>query len=135
MKGRKRQLAVDSQGFPIRVFVHRANDQDRSAIKLLLARIPLFQRWKQVLVDQGYDSPAMAHHCEQLYGVDYEVVKRSGKGFELLPRRWVVERTFAWFGKYRRLSKDYEELLSVSESFMYFCSINLLVRRLAKLRF
>ena len=135
MKGRKRQLATDSEGFPIRFFVHRANDQDKSAIKLLLARIPLFKRWKQVLVDQGYESAAIEAHCANLYGVDYEVVKRSGKGFELLPRRWVVERTFAWLGKYRRLSKDYEQLLSVSESFLYFCSINLLVRRLAKLRF
>lgn len=116
-------------------FVHRANEQDKVAIKPLLARVPFFSRWQQVLVDQGYDSPAMVAHCRHLYDVDYEVVKRTGSGFELLPRRWVVERSFAWFGKYRRLSKDYEQRLDVSESFLYFCSIHLLVRRLAKLRF
>lgn len=87
------------------------------------------------MVDAGYDTPAMVHHCQDVYGVSYEVVERSGKGFEVLPKRWVVERTFAWFGKYRRLSKDYEQKVSVSAAMLYFCSIHILVRRLSKLSF
>ena len=77
----------------------------------------------------------MPNHCQAIYGVDYEIVELTGKGFAVLPKRWVVERTFAWFGKYRRLSKDYEQMVSVSAAMLYFCSIHILVRRLAKVSF
>ena len=112
--------------------VHPANFQDKIAIKWFLGRIPVSNRWARVVLDAGYDSPAIAHYCHRIFDVEYEIVKRNGKGFEVLPRRWVVERTFAWFGKYRRLSKDYEALLRVSEAFIYVASIHLLVRRLAE---
>ena len=126
---------MDVEGFPIRTLVHPANEADKSEIKRLLRRIPVTSRWQKVIVDQGYDSPAIAAHCRKLYDVDYEVVKRTSQGFEVLPKRWVVERTFAWLGKYRRLSKDYEYRTDISEAFIYFCSVHILVRRLAKIRF
>lgn len=126
---------VDTEGFPIRVLVHPANEQDKAVVKWVLRLIPVSSRWQKVIVDAGYNSPAVAHHCQQVYGVEYEIVERTGKGFSVLPKRWVVERTFAWFGKYRRLSKDYEQKVTVSAAMLYFCSIHILVRRLAKLRF
>ncbi|MCO5187241.1 MAG: transposase [Anaerolineae bacterium] len=86
-----------------------------------------------MVVDSGYDSPAADHLCKAWFGIEYEVVQREGKCFVVQPHRWVVERTFAWFGKYRRLSKDYEYLPSVSGSFLYVASIYIMVRRLARL--
>lgn len=135
MKGRKRQIVTDTLGCLVRALVHPANEQDKTAIRYVLQRIPVSRRWRRVVVDAGYDTPAAAAFCRRIFDVDYEVVKRTGKGFEVLPRRWVVERTFAWFGKYRRLSKDYEALPKVSEAFIYVASIHLLVRRLAHLGF
>ena len=131
MKGRKRQIAVDTGGHLVRVMVHPANEQDKTAIRSFLKQIPVSNRWQRVVVDAGYDSPAIAALCRRLFDVEYEIVKRRSKGFEVLPTRWVVERTFAWLGKYRRLSKDYEALPFVSEAFIYVASIHLLVRRLA----
>ncbi|MBK8027315.1 MAG: transposase [Chloroflexi bacterium] len=71
------------------------------------------------------------------FGVDLQVVKRSqqAKGFEVLPKRWIVERTFAWLGKYRRLSKDYEALPSTSEAWIYAAMVHLMARRLARSEF
>lgn len=126
---------VDTEGFPIRVLVHPANEQDKFMVKWVLRLIPFTPRWQKVIVDAGYDSPVIAHLCQEMYGVEYEIVKRKGKGFNVLPKRWVVERTFAWFGKYRRLSKDYEQKVTVSAAMLYFCSIHILARRLAKFSF
>lgn len=95
-------------GTLIRVKVKAANVQDKVAIWPLLHRIPLYSRWARVVLDGGYESKANAHRCQKMFGVDYEIVPRLGSGFVVQPRRWVVERTFAWLGKYRRLSKDYE---------------------------
>lgn len=118
-------------GLLIRVLVQPANLQDRVGIRGLLRRIPFTLRWQRVVVDGGYDSPAVQAWCQHLFGIVYEVVHRLGTGFVVQPRRWVVERTFAWLGKYRRLSKDYEQLPPVSEAFIYVASIHILVRRLA----
>ncbi len=126
---------MDTEGFPIRVLVHSANESDKTVVKWVLRLIPVSSRWQKVIVDSGYDSPAIAHHCQSMYGVEYEIVERTGQGFQVLPKRWVVERTFAWFGKYRRLSKDYEQKVTVSAATLYYCSIHILVRRLAKLLF
>lgn len=99
--------------------VHQANEQGRTAVRPFLKRLPVTSRWQRVVVDAGYASPAVAAYCRRLFAVEYEVVRRQAKGFQLLPKRWVVERTFAWLGKYRRLSKDYAFLLPVSEAFLY----------------
>lgn len=120
-------------GSVIRVLVHAANHQDRVAFRWLAWRIPLFSRWKRVVVDAGYATPANAGWCRDLFNIDYEVVSRQpGSSFVVQPRRWVVERTFAWLGKYRRLSKDYEALPASAEAWIYVASIHILVRRLVR---
>jgi putative transposase len=132
VKGRKRHIAVDTQGWLVRVQVHPANWADSDGARLVLRRIPLFERWALVIFDGGYDSPALIHWCQQLLGVTVEVVHRLGiSTFIVLPKRWIVERTFAWLGKCRRLSKDYEQLPAVSETWVYVAMIHLMLQRLA----
>ena len=131
MKGRKRHIAVDTLGLLIRVMVHKANFSDRVSVRWLLRRIPFTSRWQRVVVDAGYETDANVAWCRDWFDISYEVVHRTGCGFVVMPRRWVVERTFAWIGKYRRMSKDYEALPKVSEAFIYIASIHILARRLA----
>ena len=131
MKGRKRHIAVDTQGWLVRVMVHPANWSDKDSAKHLLRRVPLFSRWQKVLFDAGYDSPALLHWCSHLFDVSAEIVRRGDTTtFTVLPKRWIVERTFAWLGKCRRLSKDYEHVPAVSESWVYVAMIHLMLRRL-----
>ena len=131
MKGRKRHIAVDSQGWLVRVMVHPANWADSDGARHLLKRVPLFARWTKLLFDGSYDSPALLYWCAYLLGVDAEIVRRSElHTFVVLPKRWVVERTFAWLGKYRRLSKDYEAIPKVSESWIYLAMIDRMLHRL-----
>lgn len=133
MKGRKRQIITDTLGLLVCALVHPANISDKVAIAWLLRRLPFTCRLARLVVDKGYDSPAIAALCADWLGIAFEVVQRSGKGFQVQARRWVVERTLAWFGKYRRLSKDYEQLPDVSEAFLYVASIHIMTRRLAKI--
>ena len=126
-------MLVDALGLLVRVLVHPANWSETDGLRLLLKRVPLYDRWQRVLVDGGYTSPALEHWCLMLFSVLVLVVKRPDvKRFVPVPCRWVVERTFAWLGKYRRLSKDYEALPAVSETFIYLASIHILLRRLAR---
>lgn len=130
MKGRKRHIIVDTQGWLVRVLVHPANWADSDGARHLLRRVPLFSRWLKVLLDGGYDSPALLHWCQTWLGVGAEIVRRSElHTFVVLPKRWIVERTFAWLGKYRRLSKDYEASPTVSESWIYVAMIDLMLHR------
>jgi len=131
VKGRKRQIITDTLGLLVCALVHPANISDKTAVSWLLRRIPFTSRLARLVVDAGYDSPAVAALCADWLGMEYEVVHRTSNGFQVQPRRWVVERTFAWLGKYRRLSKDYEQLPFVSEAFLFVASIHLLTRRLA----
>lgn len=131
MKGRKRHLLVDSQGWLVRVLVHPANWADSEGVRQLLKRVPLFARWTKLLLDGGYDSPALVHWCRVLFDGEAEIVRRSDHHrFVVLPKRWVVERTFAWLGKYRRLSKDYEALPTSSESWIYVAMVDRMLHRL-----
>lgn len=133
MKGRKRQLAVDTLGLPLRVVVQAANVQDRLGGECVLRRVAWTPRWQRVRVDRGYDSPALAHWCQTVLGCVLDVTPASPqKGFVVQAGRWVVERTWAWFGRYRRLSKDYEQNCLMSEGFLYAASVHLLVRRLSR---
>jgi putative transposase len=132
VKGRKRHLAVDSQGLLVRVVVHPANWQDKDSARLVLRRIPLFGRWELLMCDGGYNSPALIHWCQQWFGIRVEIVQRiADHQFVVLPKRWVVERTLAWLGKCRRLSKDFEHMPLVSEAWVYVSMIHLMLRRLA----
>jgi len=94
-----------------------------------------FCRLRLIWADGGY-AGHLIEWVEQTCHWLLEIVKRSedAKGFEVLPRRWVVERTFAWLGRYRRLSKNYEALTQTSEAIIYVAMVHLMVRRLAKQR-
>jgi len=132
IKGRKRHILVDTMGMVLMVFVHAASVQDRDGAKLLLARANgLFPRLRLIWADGGYAGKLIGWVQETCAWV-LEIVKRSDdvKGFKLLPRRWVVERTFGWLGRYRRLSKDYESLPESSEAMVYWAMTRLMARRL-----
>jgi putative transposase len=134
VKGRKRHLLVDTLGLLLAVVVTAASVQDRDGAKLLLQRLGgACKKLRLIWVDGGYRGQLLdwvIEHCR----FHLQVVLRSDdqKGFVLLPRRWVVERTFAWLNHHRRLSKDYEILTSTSEAMIYIAMIRLMVRRLAR---
>jgi putative transposase len=133
IKGRKRHILVDTMGLLLMVLVHAANIQDRDGAKLLLTRVKQrFSRLSLIWADAAYRGKLISWVLTTCSWV-LEIVKRSDdvKGFQVLPRRWVVERTFAWFGRYRRLSKDYETLPETSEAMIYAAMSRLMVRRLA----
>ena len=121
-------------GLLLAVVVHAANIQDRDGAKLLLAKVKgCFPRLKLIWADGAYAGQLIqwvATTCQWVL----EIVKRCDKavGFHVLPRRWVVERTFGWLGRYRRLSKDYEYLTETSETMIQISMIQLMLRRLAQ---
>ena len=134
IKGRKRHILVDTMGLLLMVLVHAADIQERDGAKLLLNKVKgCFTRLCLIWADAGYRGQPMIDWVRNTHGWILEIVKRDKgvKGFQVLPRRWVVERTFAWFGDYRRLSKDYEVLTETSEAMIYAAMIRLMVRRLA----
>ncbi len=134
IKGRKRHILVDTMGLLLLVVVHAANVQDRDGAKLLLDKAKgLFPRLELIWADGGYAGKLIGWVQERC-GWVLEIIKRSDdvKGFKLLPRRWVVERTFGWMGRSRRLSKDYERLPESSEAMVYWTMTRLMVRRLTR---
>ena len=150
VSGRKRHLLVDTMGLLLKVVVHAANLQDRESVNLLLEPVKgQFPCMEKVWVDQGYTGIGKSW-IEQHMQWTVEVVERSPrrgwimtedqelvwvtlpKTFEALPRRWVVERTIAWIGRSRRMSKDYEYLTSSSEAMVYLTMLRLMLTRLAK---
>jgi putative transposase len=156
LSGRKRHLLVDTMGLLLKVVVHAADLQDREGVKLLLEPIKgRFPRINLVWVDNGYTGTGRTWIKEHL-GWEVVVVSHPRRprgmwvwpgmqitpamlaaferprGFRHLPRRWVVERTLAWIGRYRRMSKDYEYLTSSSEAMVYLTMLRLMLTRLAK---
>jgi putative transposase len=114
------------------VVVHAADIQDRDGAKLVLRKLQgLFPRLKVIWADSGYAGKLIGW-AARFGGWTVEIVKRLGgvTGFVVLPKRWIVERTFAWFGRYRRLSKDYETLTHSSEAMILWTMIHLMLRRL-----
>jgi putative transposase len=123
---------VDTLGLVLAVVVHAASIQDRDGAKLVLAKLKgRFSRLKLIWADGGY-AGQLIEWTRKLGRWVLEIVKRSDdvKGFVVLPKRWIVERTFGWFGRYRRLSKDYEMLTESSEAVIYLSMTHLMVRRL-----
>lgn len=115
------------------VVVHAADIQDRDGAKLVLKRAKVwFLKLKIIWADGGY-AGKLVKWAKQYYRWTIDIVKRSdiAKGFVLLPKRWIVERTFSWFGRYRRLSKDYEFRTDTSETMLYIAMTHIMVRRLA----
>jgi putative transposase len=137
IKGRKRHLAVDSLGLILGLVITTAAVQDRDAAKnLIQGLVNLFGRLQIIWADGGYLGK-LVQWVKQLrpYGkLKLEIVRRCDrvKGFRVLPKRWIVERTFGWFYKSRRLCRDYEVRLDHSEAMIRICMIRLMVRRLAK---
>jgi putative transposase len=133
IKGRKRHILVDTLGNLLHVLVHPADIQDRDGARLLLQQIPamLQLRLQKIWADGGYRG-TLVEWCLQHLQVVLDIVTRppDQKGFAVLPRRWVVERSFAWLGNYRRLSKDYEELCSLSEGMIYLASIHRMLKQI-----
>lgn len=132
MNGRKRHLLVDTQGFIHALRVHPANIQDRDGALLLLEGKTKedFPRIKKLWLDAGYAGQCV-EKIKERFDWDVEVVKRLSEGFQILKRRWVVERTFGWLGRSRRLSKDYEQKIKSCESFIYLGMSALMLRRWA----
>jgi putative transposase len=127
---------VDTLGLIIAIVVHAASLQDRDGAKLVLAKLNekrkgrrLFPRLKLIWADGAY-AGQLIDWAQHLGRWTLEIVKRTDAGFAVLPKRWIVERTFAWLGKYRRLSKDYETLTESSESMIRVAMINLMIHRL-----
>jgi putative transposase len=134
VKGRKRHILVDTLGLLLKVLVTEANVTERDgAAWLLLTIVGVFSRLQLVWADGGYRGVEFVAWVKRFIGVRLEFIERDPavKGFQKLPRRWVVERTFSWFGNARRLSKDYEYHLQSSESMIYTTMIRIMVRRLA----
>ncbi len=132
MTGRKRHLLVDTLGLLLVVVVHAANIQDSDGAKLVLARAAgRFPRLRLIWADQGYKAHFIAW-AKATPGWLVEVVaKPSGqRGFAVLPKRWIVERTFAWLGRSRRLSKDDEALPETGEAWVQVAMIHLMLKRL-----
>ena len=135
INGRKRHIITDTSGHLIGVQVHAADVQDRDGAPDLLASIRhLFPWLRHVFADGASTGKKLETAVAGRGQWTLEIVKRSDQvtGFQVLPRRWVVERTFAWFGRNRRLAKDFETTLTSSEAWLYLASVQLLARRLAR---
>jgi putative transposase len=132
--GRKRHILVDTCGFLLAVVVTAACVQDRDGACLLLAQLAGFcKKLRLIWVDGSYRG-ALLDWVAQRFAFRLQPVLRSAdqKGFVILPRRWVVERTFAWLGLHRRLSKDFERLPASSEAFIYIGMTRIMLRQLAR---
>ena len=134
VSGRKRHLIVDTLGLILAVVVHAADIQDRDGAKLVLAKIKgCFCRLTKILADAIYNG-GIAEWAKEFGGWVLEIVvkpeRKKGEPFKVMKWRWIVERTFAWLGRYRRLSKDYERQPESSEALIYIAMIHLMLRRL-----
>jgi putative transposase len=151
--GRKRHVLVDTQGLVLSVKVLAANSTDREGGKQLLAPlVGMLPRLQVIWADSGYIGDPFKRWVKEHLGVRLEIVKHAWtgirgvwvpegvkvdwdtiipKGFHVLPKRWVVERTFAWITRYRRLSRDFEGTHSSSEAFIYLAMTRRMVSRLA----
>jgi putative transposase len=137
--GRKRHLLVDTQGFALKVVVSAADTQDRDGARLVAQALqvygPALPRLSKVWADAGYSGP-LADELRARMGWELEIVKRSDtqpKGaFAVQRQRWIVERTFAWWGGLRRLSRDYEYQVESSEAVIYAGMSRLMLRRMTR---
>ncbi|MEZ5935227.1 MAG: IS5 family transposase [Alphaproteobacteria bacterium] len=133
INGRKRHLVTDTIGLPLNLAVHEANIQDRNGLGQACRWIKRQFPWLLCrFADAGYQGPVAAGNAASA-GLKLEIVKRPphAEGFEIIPRRWVIERTFGWRGRNRRLAKDFERLIETSTAMDVAAIIPLLVGRLA----
>jgi transposase len=132
--GRKRHIAVDTLGLLLHAIVHPADIQVRDGGMLVLSTLfGMYPFLQKLFADGGYQGPVFQKAlAKALPHLEVEIVKRPdhAKGFEVLPQRWVVERTFAWFNRCRRLAKDFENLTRNALAFLRLASIRLMLRKL-----
>ena len=132
VNGRKRHIVTDTLGLLLAVVVHEASLSDRESAQTVLAVVRTkCKRIKTIFADQGYTGQ-LVERVRITLCMTIEIIKRiEVRAFHILPRRWVVERTFGWFGFYRRLAKDYERYPKHSEAFVYLAMSNIMLRRVA----
>lgn len=132
IKGHKRHILTDTVGNLLEVVVHTADVADCKGAPLLIEKVAeTFPTIQKIWADGAYKGDLIDLVKETLGAVLEIVAREAGqKGFQVLPKRWVVERTFAWFEWYRRLSKDYERLLECSESMIYLASTRIMLKRI-----
>ena len=135
IKGRKRHIVTDTSGLLVGLEVHSAGIQDRDGapdvLKAVASRYPMLG---YIFADGGYAGPKLRDALKAIGRWTVQIVKRSdtAQGFELLPRRWVVERTLAWLGRCRRLSKDWEKSIATAEAWITIAHIRRVTRHLAR---
>lgn len=129
-KGRKRHIVVDTMGLIIYVMVHSAGIQDRDGAKLVMDKLKedLIHLVK-IFADGGY-AGKLVEFAAQTYNWIIEIVKRNDVGFKILPKRWIVERTFSWINNARRNSKDYEYLTETSEAMIHLSMVKVMLNRI-----
>jgi len=134
IKGRKRHILTDTCGFLVGAVIHAADIQDRDGAPQVLASIRSRWPWlRHVFADGGYAGEKLRDALRGQGDWTIEIIKRSdaAQGFEILPRRWVVERTFAWLNRNRRLAKDFEKTIASATAWLLAASIQLITRRIA----
>ena len=134
IKGRKRHIVTDTQGFLLAARVHQANIQDpHGAVPLLRSLRQTFPKLRHLFADRVYRGEQLRNAIADCGPWTIQIVERPAgvKGFQLLPRRWVVERTFAWLGRSRRLAKDFEASIASATAWLFLANLRLLSRRLA----
>lgn len=148
IKGRKRHIITDTEGFVLGCYVGAANENDREGIINVIENMTgKYGAIEKIWADMGYQGKDLKDRINQEYKIDLEIIKRPQKrfwirqdtpcqflptpeeGFKVQPRRWVVERTFAWLGRNRRLSKEYEFDTNSSINFIYIAMNRLILRR------
>ena len=136
VKGRKRHILTDTQGNLVHAVIHTADIQDRDGAPLVLLDIIRHFPWlRHVFADGGYAGDKLRDALQRIGKWTVEIVKRTdvAKGFVVLPRRWVVERTLAWLNRNRRLAKDFEKTIASATAWLFIASIQLFARRIARL--
>jgi transposase len=135
VKGRKRHIVTDTGGPLVGAAVHPADVQDRDGARLVIEAIHrLFPGLRHLFADSVYNGPNLRHTLAKFGNRTIEIVKRAADaaGFQLLPRRWVVERALAWLNRNRRLAQDFEATIASAKAWVYIASLQLLVRRLSR---
>ena len=129
-KGRKHHIVIDTIGCVLAAIVHAANIHDSKGARPVLQRVfevvPTLQR---IWADQGYKGP-WVKWVKSTFSCELDIVRRKGKKFEVIPRRWVVERTFAWLSRYRRLAREYEKKPASSVAMIDVASIRIMLKKL-----
>jgi transposase len=132
--GRGRHIAVDTEGWLLALAVTAASVSDKAGAKLLLIKLfDAFSTLKLLWADTGYNGKPLARYAQSVAAITVEVVARtSPHSFQVLRRRWIVERTFGWLMRYRRLARAYERTTANSEAMIYWATVIIMTRRLAR---